>query len=185
MKIILSAIVIVVMAALPVRGNTILIQQPEVVVKKAPLIVEAIVENIKFNSISNLTVGEAWITLKVVDRIVGDSPSKILIYRFNVTPDLKFVDEEWDPSFSNGEHFIICLLPTIENNFVKGTQIHIDEFKKQIIEIREGKKNNFPSELPRQTVNEIKSSLKKLGQNYKIMSKISHLNSEFVTFNFT
>ena len=173
--IILSVIVIAVMAASPVKGNTILIQQPEVVVRESPLIVEAIVENIKFNSISNFTVGEAWITLKVIDRIVGESPSEILIRRFNVTPDFKFIDTEWDPSFENGEHFIICLLPTKEgysrmglyngkfnivNNFVKGTQISIDEFKKQIIEIREGKKNSFPSELPRQTVNKVENSLK-------------------------
>jgi hypothetical protein len=91
---ILIAILITTMTALPVMGTTILIQQPEVVVKKAPLIVDVIVKDVKFKAVSNLSVGEAWITLKVLDRIVGNCPSEILIRRDDVTPDLKFLDTE-------------------------------------------------------------------------------------------
>jgi hypothetical protein len=192
--------IIVIIATAPVMGTTIIIQEPEVIVKNAPLIVEVVVKEIKFNSISHLSVGKALITLKVVDRIVGNCPSEILIGRFNVTPELKFLDTEWDPSFSIGEHFIICLLPAedvytrlghynskfnIENNFIKGTQINVGDFKKQIKEVHLGIKNKFPDELPRQTLGKANNSLKKAGQNYKITSEINHLNGEFITDYFT
>ena len=89
---------IVTFSIFPVRGTSILIQKPEVVFKQAPLIVEVIVKDFEFKSISNLSTGEAWITLTIVDRIVGDCPSEILIRRGDVTPALKFLQTEWNPS---------------------------------------------------------------------------------------
>jgi hypothetical protein len=74
---------------------------------------------------------------------------------------------------------------SIENDIVKGTQIHIDEFKKQIKEIRDGKRSGFPNELPRQNASNVSNSLKKLGIVSSITSAGSFLNGEFMTYDFT
>ncbi len=188
------------MTALPVLGTSILIQQPEVVVKEAPLIVEVVVKDITFKAISNISTGEAWITLSVVDKIAGDCPAEIVIRRGHVNSDLRFFETEWDPPYTVDEHFIICLFPTAdgystmglyngkftaEGGIIKGTQIGIDEFKQQIKEIHDGQRTVFPNELPRQTANGVSYSLRKQGRENTVMSAGSHLNGEFITWNFT
>jgi len=184
------------MTALTVLGTSIFIQQPEVVVKQAPLIVDVLVKDIKFEPISGLRTGEAWITLTVHEKIVGDCPSEILIRRDDVTPDLRFLETEWYPPYLVSERFIICLLPTadgystmglyngkfvIEEGFVKGTQISLGEFKRQIQEIRSGQRSSFPTELPRQTSSGVQQSLHKVGQESRVMSYGSHMGGEFIT----
>ncbi len=197
---VLIVVFVITMAACPVIGTSILLQQPEVVVKQAPLIVDVIVKEIKFEPIPNLSTGEAWMTLSVVDKIVGDCPSEIVVRRGNVTPDLQFLETEWDPPYSVGEHFVICLFPTpagystmglyngkftVENGVIKGTQTSIDKFKQQVKEIRDGKRTLFPSELPRQTVNGVNHLLKNQGRKNTVMTAGSHLNGEFITWDFT
>jgi hypothetical protein len=182
---ILIAIFVTTMTALPLLGTSILIQQPEVVVKQAPLIVEVVIKDIKFKPISSLSTGEAWITLTVIEKIVGECPSEILIRRGDVTPDLQFLETEWDPPYSLGEHFIICLFPTahgystmglyngkfvIQEGLVKGTQISLEEFKRRIQEIRSGQRSEFPSDLPRQTSSGVQQGLHKVGKESKVMS---------------
>ena len=81
---------IILIAISSVMATSILIQKPEIVFKQAPLIVEVTVNDIKFNPISNLSTGEVLITFAIVDRIVGDCPSEILIRRWHVTPNLQF-----------------------------------------------------------------------------------------------
>jgi len=111
-KHILLAIFMVATTTTRLLATSILLQQPEVVVKRSPLIIEVVVKEITFNSIPSVSIGEAWITLRVIKRIVGDCPSEILIRRGHVTPNLVFLETEWDPSYTIGEHFMICLLPT-------------------------------------------------------------------------
>ena len=181
-------------------ATTILIQKPETVFKQAPLIVEVLVKDIEFKSISNLSTGEAWITLAVIDRIAGDCPSEILIRRGHVTPALQFLETEWDPPYAIGEHFIICLFPTsngystmglyngkyvVNQDYINGTQIGIEQFKQQVKEIRKGQISLFPGELPRQTGSDVNQSLQKTGKQSKIMSAGSHLSDEFITWDFT
>ena len=105
------AVLIAGITASAVMATSILIQKPEDVVKQSPLIVEVMVKGITFKPVSNLSTGEAFIKLTVMDRIVGDCPSQILIRRGHVTPALQFLQTEWDPSYIVGEHFIICLFP--------------------------------------------------------------------------
>jgi tetratricopeptide (TPR) repeat protein len=183
-----------------VMATSILVQKPEDVVKQSPLIVQVTVKRIDFRAISNLSTGEAWITLTVIDRIVGDCPSEILIRRGHVTPDLRFLEREWDPSYTVSEHFMICLLPTlngystmglyngkfaIDAGYIRGTKISINEFAKEIREIRNGQRSNFPNELPRHTAQAVKNHLRKAGKESRIMAAGSHLIGEFITWDFT
>ena len=191
---------IILIATSSLMATSILIQKPEVVFKQAPLIVEVTVKDIKFRPISNLSAGEALITLSVVDRIVGHCPSEILIHRENFTSSLEFLETEWYPTYSIGEHFIICLFPTslgystmglyngkynIEQDYIKGTTINFNQFKQQILDIRSGQRTEFPNELPRQISSEIKNKLEKSGKISKVTAAGSFLNGEFITWNFT
>jgi len=96
MKRIYVLISVVLLAGMTSRltGTSILIQEPEIVVKQAPLIIELVVKDIRFQPISNLSTGEAWITLSVVRKPVGNCPSEITIRRDAVTPQLHFLETE-------------------------------------------------------------------------------------------
>lgn len=141
------------------NSTTILMQKPETVVRESPLIVEAIVKDIKFNKISNLNWGEAIITLSVVNHIIGSCTKEIIIRRWFVTPNLEFLEAEWLPTYSLSEEFIICLWPTksgyqtmglyngkfkIQNGLIKGTGINKDEFISEIFKIRNKRNYFFP-----------------------------------------
>ena len=182
------------------NATTILIQKPETVVRISPLIVEAVVKNIRFNPISNLSTGEAIITLSIVTRITGSSQDEIIIRRESVTPNLNFLETEWLPAYTIGERFIICLWPTkngystmglyngkfqIEQGLIKGSKITKEEFISEIKEIRSNVQMNFPQDLPRQKSGEVKNKLYKLGKISKVTAAGSFLNGEFITWNFT
>lgn len=184
----------------PAWADTILIQSPEVVVRQAPLIVEATVREIQFVASLNESLGEAWVTLTISDRIVGESPSEIVIRRLFVTSDLRFLKSDWLPAYSIGESSIICLWPTengystmglyngkfvIKDNFVNGTSLDADVFKTQIREIRGRERELFPADLPRQTAQGVHDTLGKKGETAKIMTAGSHLGGEFITWDFT
>jgi hypothetical protein len=193
-------LVMLVVESLSVRATTILIQSPEVVVQEAPLIVEAIVTDIRFIPISNFPTGEARMTLHITEHLVGTSPTEIVIRRDAVTPDLQFLDTEWLPSYDVGERFIICLWLTkkgystmglyngkfvIEQGNIRGTSLSVDVFKEQLREIRRGDREQFPAELPRQTAQGVQQRLGKTGAPAKFMGAGTHLNGEFITWNFS
>lgn len=193
-------VVLIIITVFPLKGTTILIQEPEVVITKSPLIIEAQVKDIKFKPISNLSTGEALVTLSVIQKIIGDCPAEIVIHRLLVTPDLRFINTEWLPPYSVNERFIICLMPTkngystmglyngkfvIDKGFIQGTGISVSEFINQIKAIRSGQSLKFSDEIPRQTTTNVKKNLNKIGREVVTADAGSHLNGEFVTFNFT
>ena len=108
----LVAILMTILISLPVMGTSVIIQQPEAVVKEATLIVDMVVKDIKSTTIPNQSRGDAWIILSVVDKNVGDRPSEFAIRRSQVTSGPQFFETEWDLPYHVGEHFMICLFPT-------------------------------------------------------------------------
>lgn len=68
---VLATLLLIATVVSSLMATSILIQKPEDVIRSAPLIVEVKVERIDFRSISNISTGEALITLRVLDRIVG------------------------------------------------------------------------------------------------------------------
>lgn len=182
------------------NSDTILIQKPETIVRESPLIVEAVVTDIKFKQVSNLKWGETIITLSIVKHIVGSCPDQIIIRRWYVTPTLEFLETEWLPTYSLSEELIACLWPTksgyqtmglyngkftIEDGLIKGTTISKDKFINEIIQIRNNEELFFPVELPRQTTSMLKDNFEDQGKITKVSSAGSHLNGEFITWNFT
>lgn len=182
----------------PLLATSILLQQPEVVVKESPLIIEVIVKDIEFKPIFNLPTGEAWITLTVLDEIVGKCSAEVIIRRGNVNPNLQFLETDWNPSYSIGEHFIICLFPTssgystmgfyngkfvTENGLIEGTQINVGEFKNQIEEIRDGRKQEFPGDLPRQNAEDLGYMLSKKGIVKQLMRSAGSVGANYIEAN--
>ena len=183
-----------------VMADSILIQEPENVVRNSPLIVNATIKRIVFKPISNLSWGEAWITLVVGDKIVGDCPPEIVIRRGHVTPDLQFLKTDWNPPFRVGEHFIICLLPTsngystmglyngkfvVELGKIRGSNLMVEEFVNEIREIRNGERSTFSNEGLRQTHSREKGGHQELAKQLQVSQAGSHLNGEFITWDFT
>ena len=182
------------------RGTTYLIQKPEEVIRNAELIIEAEVKDISFLPCSNHNIDMASITLSVLQKIIGDCPSSIIIRRAFVTPDLKFLDTEWLPSYQIGERFIICLSPTkdgystiglyngqfvIEAGNIKDTRIRVADFIKQIIDLRQDKISLLSAELLRQTADKGKKIILKKGQSVVITNGTPHLDNKFNIQNFT
>jgi len=182
-------------------ADTIIIQPPEDVVKRAPLIVEAVVTDIQFVPDPRYPhTGKARITLAVADWLVGSSPDEIVIYRDDVTSDLQFRSTEWLPPYAVGERIITTLFPhagrystmglyngkyVVQDGFIRGSSIEVDTFKEQIARIRTGELSAFPRELPRQTSQDAAKRLNDAGVQPRIMSAGSHLGGEFITWDFT
>ena len=183
------------------NSTTIIVTSPEYNVRFAPLIVEAIVLDIRYEERENLPF--ALIRLQVKDHIVGNSPDIIEIRRIYVTSDLQFQDTDWLPAYSVGERSILTLLPgkewyqtvgryngkfTISNNLIQNTGITVSQFKQHIRDVRDNSLSTFPEELPRfgqnPDSNQYMMELQEVSP-FSCHEGESHLNDEFRTWDFT
>jgi len=141
---------------------------PEENVRRATLILEATVLDMRYEE-SSRGVPFAVIRLQVEDHIVGNSQDIIEIRRPFVTPDFQFLSLEVLPAFSVEERFIITLLQNnteraqgvysvlglydgkfaVTGNTIRNSGITVEEFKRQIRQVRANAIDRFPQELPR------------------------------------
>jgi hypothetical protein len=165
MKQLISILILLTVFLTPkvVIGDSFRINPPEYNVRNATLILDVVVLDIRYEEISGVPF--AMVRLKVVDRIVGESPEEIEIRRIFVTPDLRFLKTDWLPAYTIGERFITTLSNrngnyttrglyngkfNVEDGYIHGSGMAEGEFKQIIHDIRTNEREYFPASLPRQ-----------------------------------
>jgi hypothetical protein len=129
-------------------------------IKKADVIIEAFVDDLNIKYSNKISIGCAWMDLKVLDYIKGICPAEITIGRFGIDSKGNFMHPEYNPVFKKGDKIIICLIKLkdgnycpiglingkwdIENETIKGLGISKSEFKQSIKDLLNNKITDFP-----------------------------------------
>lgn len=178
-------------------ATTLLLQDPEEVAKRAPLIVDAHVIDVTFTTIPNSSAGYATITLAISEFIKGTAPSTIVIRRYGISDKKAYLFTSYTPSYQLGERVIVSLSQhedgyykplglyngtfKINNGLVQGTTVPAEQLKNQIQEVLSGERSRFTAEIPRFEIDDLdQGGTTSAG---KVMSDGSHLGGQFVSFN--
>jgi len=86
-KICLTIAVSLIVVAFTASATTIIVEEPEEIVKKAPFIVQGQVKNVEEKQRPNSSRTYANVTLKVTEVLKGSVPSEITIRRWELNLD--------------------------------------------------------------------------------------------------